>query len=159
MRSGRSAASRHAAAVAIALAASMAGCLDASARPASGRATADALRADAPEAAAYRVALARRVHATNADWVYAGRPPTPLRAIVVMQLQIDPSGRLLGTRLIRSNGFAPLQRRAADSLRRAQPLPVPPASLTRTSPWLTETWLFDADGRFQLRTLALPQEG
>lgn len=147
------------AAAAFVLATSTVCCPAASARTASGRSTADAIRADAPQAAAYRVALAQRVHAANADWVYAGRPPTPLRAIVVMQLRIDGSGRLLSTRLIRSNGYAALQRRAADSLRRAQPLPVPPATLTRASPWLTETWLFDADGRFQLRTLALPQDG
>lgn len=140
-----------------ALATLLAGCPDAQARPAPGRATADAIRSDAPEAAAYRAELARRVHAANADWLFPGRPPSPLRAIIVLQLQVDPSGRLKGARLVRSNGYAHLQRRAFDSLRRAQPLPAPPAGLARGSPWLTETWLFDASGRFQLRTLALPQ--
>ena len=126
-------------------------------RPAPGRATADARRYDAPQAAAYRQALAQRVHAANAEWLYAGRPPNPLYSVVVMQLRVDASGRLAEARLVRSNGHAHLQRRALDSLRRAQPLPVPPDGMLRGSAWLTETWLFDRDGRFQLRTLALPQ--
>ena len=64
------------------------------------------------------------------------------------------------SKILRSPGIAALDIAALGSLRAASPLPAPPAS--KLSPAgalvLSETWLFRKDGRFQLRTLALPQE-
>jgi protein TonB len=109
--------------------------------------------------AAYQRELAERIHATNADRVYEGRPPNPLRAIIVYRTEIDAGGQPVRVQLYRSPGAPELEARAAESLRRAAPFPRPRPELLRGAGRVTvlETWLFDYDGRFRLRTLALPQ--
>lgn len=108
----------------------------------------------------YRRLLAEHVHAANADRVYEGRPPNPLRAVIVYQADIDARGQPTSIRLYRSPGSPSLEARVVESLRRAAPFPPPPATLLAFNGrfTMTETWLFDNDGRFRLRTLSLPQD-
>jgi len=112
-----------------------------------------------PTPADYKRRLAEHLHSSNANFVYEGRPPNPLRAVIVYQTEIDSSGRPATIRLYRSPGAPALEARVVESLHRAAPFPPPPSPLLRNGRFLlTETWLFDYGGRFRLRTLALPQD-
>lgn len=107
---------------------------------------------------AYQKEFAERVHAVNAGHVYEGAPPNPLRAVIVYRTEIDASGHPVRVELFRSPGAPRLEARAADSVRRAAPFLRPRPELLRGGRLsFIETWLFDYEGRFRLRTLALPQ--
>ena len=68
-------------------------------------------------------------------------------------LQTD--GIVPDARVFRDNGDAETTRTALDSARQGAPYPKPPARLLRGGRLeLSETWLFQDDGRFQLRTRA-----
>lgn len=118
-----------------------------------------ALPSNAVSLASYQREFAERVHAANADRVYEGRPPNPLRAIIVYRTEIDASGEPIRVQLYRSPGAPELEARAAESVRRAAPFPRPHPALLRERGRveLLETWLFDYNGRFRLRTLAQAQ--
>ena len=102
---------------------------------------------------------AERIYEVSRTQLFEGRPEHLLRAVIVVEATVDRQGKVTRSRIMRSPGIASLDSVALRSLQNASPLPVPPASLTAKGP-LTyhETWLFRKDGRFQLRTLALPQE-
>jgi protein TonB len=106
----------------------------------------------------YKKTLAEHIVQANPDQVYAERPQALLRSVVVVQFTINSSGRLLSSRIRRSNRDAETEAAALASLRAAAPLPKPPASLLRGGRLeLHETWLFNKDGRFQIRSTALEQ--
>lgn len=101
----------------------------------------------------YRLALAQHILAANAASVAAGDLDPLLRAIVVLRFSVDARGNMRNLATVRTpereaEGFA----RA--SLTRAGPLPAPPTHVLKNGVLeVTETWLFNADGRFNLRTL------
>jgi len=107
----------------------------------------------------WRRALAQRILAANPDRVFEGRPPHPLKAVVVLELTVGADGRLQRATVLRAPDHA--RELGAEAVRTAQaasPLPAPPrALLGRGAARLTETWLFRGDNRFQLRTLAETQ--
>jgi protein TonB len=109
--------------------------------------------------AEYQREFAEHIHAASADQVFDGRPPNPLRAIIVYRAEVDADGRPVRVQLYRSPGARELEERAAASVLRAAPFPRPRPELLRDGGRLAliETWLFDYQGRFRLRTLALPQ--
>jgi periplasmic protein TonB len=78
-----------------------------------------------------------------------------LKSVVVLQITVDPAGELLGASVFRSNGYVELERRALDTVRRAAPFPAPAAGLTkeRGSVYFLETFLFNHDDCFQIRSL------
>jgi protein TonB len=105
-----------------------------------------------------RVAAAK-VYATNRAQLFDGRPEHLLRAVIVVEATVDREGKVTRSKILRSPGIASLDDVALASLKAASPLPAPPAKLVARGPLVfSETWLFRKDGRFQLRTLALPQE-
>lgn len=107
----------------------------------------------------WKHAAAQRIHAVNAARLFSGRPHHLLQAVIVVEVAVDPSGRVTRSKILRSPGIAALDRMALASLKAASPLPAPPSKLVSKGGLVfSETWLFDNDGRFQLRTLALPQE-
>jgi protein TonB len=102
---------------------------------------------------------AERVYAVNRAHLFDGRPEHLLRAVIVVEATVDREGRVTRSKILRSPGIASLDNVALASLKAASPLPVPPSKLVAKGPLVfSETWLFRKDGRFQLRTLALPQE-
>lgn len=106
----------------------------------------------------YRRLLAERIVQANAAQVFDGAPPPMLRSVVVLNLRLDAAGQLLQSRVLRGNGQHELEQRALRSIALAAPLPAPgPLAGRRGELELSETWLFRADGQFQLRTLAEPQ--
>jgi protein TonB len=102
---------------------------------------------------------AERIHEVSRAQLFEGRPEHLLRAVIVVEATVDRQGKVMRSRVMRSPGIATLDGIALRSLQNASPLPAPPAALTAKGPLVYhETWLFRKDGRFQLRTLALPQE-
>ena len=101
---------------------------------------------------------AERVYAVNRTHLFEGRPEHLLRAVIVVEVTVDREGKVTRSKILRSPGIASLDTLALDSLKAASPLPAPPAKLVARGPLVfSETWLFRKDGRFQIRTLALPQ--
>lgn len=119
---------------------------------------ADTLPAPPASLTAYKVALANHIAATNGERMYAGRPQALLRSVVVVKYVIDADGRLLRSEIMRSNQDRTTEATALATLRNSAPFPPPaPHLLQRGRLELAETWLFNNDGRFQLRSTAQKQ--
>ncbi|TCS35603.1 protein TonB [Paucimonas lemoignei] len=107
---------------------------------------------------AYKIALANRIAAVNSDKMYTGRPQALLRSVVVVKYVVDGDGRLLRSEIMRSNRDRSTEATALATLRNSAPFPRPDAHLMRHGRLeLAETWLFNNDGRFQLRSTAQRQ--
>lgn len=132
-----------------------------------GKALADPGVAEAPDAdpaeiaAAtdlYKKELAESIVKASPAKVYRERPQALLRSVVVLEFLVAADGKLLKSAVKRSNRDRVTEATALASLRHIVPLPKPPAILVRRGPVkLHETWLFNTDGRFQIRSTALQQ--
>ncbi len=82
-----------------------------------------------------------------------------LRSLVVVSFTVDRDGRVLQSSVYRTNGDDEAESTALASLRRASPLPQPPDKLLNGHGQLElfEDWLFNDNGKFQLREFASPQ--
>lgn len=110
--------------------------------------------------AEYQREIAGLLHAANAGRVFEGPPPNPLRAVIVMRAEIDVLGEARRLDLVRAPWHNPwLPELVAQTLRQAQPFPRPSMKLLDggSSVTFTETWLFDYEGRFRLRSLSQAQ--
>jgi periplasmic protein TonB len=123
-------------------------------------------KADMPEGTAssastvdgYKRDLALRISEVNAGKVYPGRPQALLRSVVVLRYVVDGRGHLVRSEIMRSNRDSETESTALATLRNSAPFPKPASHLLRRGHLeLSETWLFNNDGRFQLRTIAQPQ--
>jgi len=111
--------------------------------------------------AEYQRDVAHALHAANRGMVFEGPPPSPLRAVIVMRAEVDAIGGMRRLDLYRAPWHDPwLEALARETVRQAEPLPRPSMKLMNGAQSVTfmETWLFDYQGRFRLRTLSLPQE-
>lgn len=107
---------------------------------------------------AYKRELALRISEMNADKVHDGRPQALLRSVVVLRYTVDARGNLVRSEIMRSNRDRETETIALAALRNSAPFPKPAAHLLKRGQLeLAETWLFNNDGRFQLRTIAQPQ--
>jgi len=71
---------------------------------------------------------------------------------------VDAQGNLVQQDIMRSNRDSETESIALASLRNAAPFPRPASHLLRRGRLeLSETWLFNNDGRFQIRSVAQPQ--
>jgi protein TonB len=112
-----------------------------------------------PALEAWKRAAALRIHQANQKQLFEGRPHHLLQAVIVVEATVDRGGHVVGSRVTRSPKIHSLDRMALASLKVASPLPAPPSTLlVRGNLVFSETWLVQNDGRFQVRTLALPQE-
>lgn len=108
----------------------------------------------------YQREFARLLHAANSGMVYEGAPPNPLRAVIVMRTEVDAVGGVRRLELVRAPWHDPwLEALVRETVRQAEPLPRPSLKLMAgaRSVEFVETWLFDYQGRFRLRSLSLPQ--
>jgi periplasmic protein TonB len=107
----------------------------------------------------YRVAVARRILDRNPSYVLQGTLQPMLRSLVVVSFTVDRDGQVIQSAVYRTNGDDEAESTALATLRRAAPLPLPPARLlnTRGQVELFEDWLFNDNGKFQLREFASPQ--
>ena len=107
----------------------------------------------------YKVALCKRIFEANAGQTVTGDLQPLLRAVVVLQFEVDASGKIRNVRTLRTPEKE-ADRIARASLARAETLPVPPQEwLNDGVVEITETWLFNKDGRFHLRTFGPRQRG
>lgn len=110
--------------------------------------------------AEYQREVARALHAANPGMVFEGPPPSPLRAVIVMRAEVDAIGGMRRLELYRAPWHDPwLDALARETVRQAEPFARPSLKLLNgaRSIVFTETWLFDYQGRFRLRTLSQPQ--
>lgn len=109
---------------------------------------------------AYKAEVAQRIYAASPD-IASGRPQDLLRAVIVLGVVLNSSGQPLRVTILRSPGDAEAEQRAIQSVQRAAPYPRPSNAVLRgaSSIEFAETWLFNDDGRFQLRSLAQTQAG
>lgn len=107
----------------------------------------------------YKASVARHVVERNAERTFSGRLPPMLPAIVVVNITVDREGQLQDVRVQRSRD-PDASRVALASMLRSGPLPRPEGLVAANTEAVTfsETFLFDRDYRFQLRTLAGPQD-
>ena len=106
----------------------------------------------------YKHEVARQIYRTSAQNLYEGAPPPQLKSVVVLTIAIDADGHPKRVAVLRSNGYSKLNQVAMQSVQRAAPLPRPSRLFMRNGvAEFSETWLFQDDGRFQIRSLALAQ--
>ena len=106
----------------------------------------------------YKRDVAYRITQVNSGKVFTGRPQALLRSVVVLKYMVDANGGIVRSEILRSNHDRETEATALASLRRSAPLPRPASHLLRHGRVeISETWLFNNDGRFQLRTIAEPQ--
>ncbi len=108
----------------------------------------------------YKQRNALRILQANSHQIYDGAPPHFLKSVVVLIFVVDARGQLASSRVLRGNGHKQLEDVALASVKRAAPFDPPPKQLLRGNTIeITETWLFRDDGKFQVRSVALPQPG
>lgn len=106
----------------------------------------------------YRRDLAHRISEVNSIKIYPGRPQALLRSVIVVKYSIDAGGGLVRSEIVRTNRDRENETTALNSLKSTAPFPKPAGHLLRRGQVeMTETWLFNNDGRFQLRTIAQAQ--
>jgi protein TonB len=122
-------------------------------------ATGARLAARDPALEQWKRQAAERIHGANSKQLFQGRPHHLLRGVVVADVTVDRAGKVTDIKIVRSPGIAAQHKVVTASLHAASPLPAPPVALApRGRLTYSETWLFTNDGRWQVRTLALPQE-
>lgn len=116
------------------------------------------VKSNAKTLAAYQLEVATHISRMNAAKIYATNPQALLRSVIVLRFTVNAQGQLVNKAIVRSNKDRETETTALASLVNAQPYPLPPPHLLKQAKIdLVETWLFNTDGRFQLRTIALPQ--
>lgn len=102
----------------------------------------------------YRLRAARMIMAANQDRTFSGKLPEPMQAIPVIQIQLNADGTLKLVDVMRVPRFAPeAAPMAVEAIRRAAPNGFGPVT-NLPHPWqFTETFLYNDDLKFQLRTL------
>ncbi|MBP0597187.1 TonB C-terminal domain-containing protein [Herbaspirillum sp. LeCh32-8] len=106
----------------------------------------------------YKTDLAKRISQVNFTSVYVERPQALLRSVIVIKFVVDRDGNLVKSEILRTNRDKHAEASALGSLKSTAPFPKPPeALLSHGRIELSESWLFNNDGRFQLRSVALAQ--
>ena len=107
---------------------------------------------------AYKTAVAQHVVAHNPAQTFTGRLPPMLPAIVVLNITVDRAGRVTHVVVQRSRD-PDASKVALASMERSGMLPPPHHLIAANVASLTfsETFLFNDDYRFQLRSIAGPQ--
>jgi protein TonB len=121
-------------------------------------ATAAPAAAPGPGLDAYKTEVAQHLIKHNPDHIFSGDLPDMLPAIVVLNITVDKNGDLTAVEVQRSRD-PDASKVALASVRSSAPLPKPASLLAKNKDSVTfsETFLFNSQYRFQLRSLAGPQ--
>ena len=105
---------------------------------------------------AYRQSGAQHLYALNPDRIYKGRLPPLLKAVGVLNVELDRQGQVTRLDWMRAPHHVPeVMREIERTVREAAPFPAP----TRLGKVVyTDTWLWHASGKFQLDTLTEGQD-
>ena len=107
----------------------------------------------------YKRDIALRITEVNSTKIYPGQPQALLRSVIVVKFSVDGSGKLLRSEIVRTNHDSATEATALATLRNTAPFPRPASNLLRNGRLeMSETWLFNNDGRFQIRSIAQPQK-
>lgn len=106
----------------------------------------------------YKVEVARHILRNNLGNTYDGHLPPMLPAIVVLRISVDGTGAVVGASVQRSRDTN-ASKIAMASIQRSGQFPLPCGLIDDRNPILTfsETFLFNDQYQFQLRSLAGPQ--
>ncbi|HEU4622837.1 MAG TPA: hypothetical protein VFS42_11490 [Burkholderiaceae bacterium] len=106
---------------------------------------------------AYKRAAAEHILEANRERMMLAQPQALLRAVIVVKIKVQSGGQTTAE-ILRAPDRT-LAAHAIETIKRASPLPAPPQSVAAelARHGFTETWLYNSDGRFHLRTLAPPQ--
>jgi protein TonB len=105
---------------------------------------------------AYRQSGAQHLYALNQDRIYKGRLPPMLKAVGVLNVELDRQGQVTRLDWMRAPHHVPeVMREIERTVRAAAPFPAP-ARLGKVV--YTDTWLWHASGKFQLDTLTEGQD-
>jgi hypothetical protein len=104
----------------------------------------------------YRKDAAGHLYKRYSDRVYKGTLPAMLRAVAVVEVDINQQGAVTSFRWMRAPRHVPtIMTEIEGMVYASSPFPVP----HRMGPvTYTETWLWDKSGRFQLDTLTQGQK-
>lgn len=106
----------------------------------------------------YKRDIALRIAEVNSTKIYPGQPQALLRSVIVVKFSVDGGGKLLRSEIVRTNHDSATEATALATLRNTAPFPRPASNLLRNGRLeISETWLFNNDGRFQIRSIAQPQ--
>jgi protein TonB len=106
----------------------------------------------------YKRELGRRIQQVNSTKVYVVRPQALLRSVIVVRFVVDADGSLVRSEIMRTNHDKQTEATAISSLRNTAPFPKPPPALLSGGKLeMSESWLFNNDGKFQVRSIALQQ--
>jgi len=105
----------------------------------------------ARNSADYRKDAAHHIYQRLPERIFKGKLPPMLKAVVVVDVHIDPSGQVRRIDWVRVPKHAPeVKLDIEQAIRQSSPFPAP-QYLKQVS--FTETWLWHRSGRFQLDTL------
>jgi hypothetical protein len=109
---------------------------------------------NAADERAYRLEAARHLYAAYPGRVFRGRLPPLLYGVMMVEIELDGTGQVLGVQTIRPPAAAEVAPWVAAMIRRAAPFPAP----VRLAPpggtvSIKEIWLVDRSGLFQLDAL------
>ncbi len=103
--------------------------------------------------------FAKAVYTGSPEFVHDRNPQPLLRAVIVLSVKLDENNQWKAE-VVRTNNEQPeMLARALETVRRAPVIPLTDearAEMQRAG--LMEAWLFDSDGRFQIKTLAKAQK-
>lgn len=105
-----------------------------------------------------RIEFANAVYEATPHWVHDHRPQALLRAVVVLNIKLDADNHWRAD-VVRTNTQQPeMLTRALETVMRARVGAIPDHLRGKLSKeGFMETWLFDNDGTFQVKTLAKVQ--
>ena len=107
----------------------------------------------------YKRDIALRITEVNSTKIYPDQPQALLRSVIVVKFSVDGGGKLLRSEIVRTNHDSATEATALATLRNTAPFPRPASGLLRNGKLeISETWLFNNDGRFQIRSIAQPQK-
>jgi len=99
----------------------------------------------------YRRHAARHIYQRLPDRIYKGKLPPMLKAVVVVDIHIEPSGQVGHIDWVRVPKHSPeVKKDIEQAINQSAPFPAP-SNFKRVR--YTDTWLWHKSGRFQLDTL------
>ena len=108
-----------------------------------------------PAVRAYRKLGSGQIYKAYPTRIYKGKIPPLVYAVVVVETDIDATGKVLNVGFSRRPSHAPeVPEMIAELIRKASPLP-PPGKLGAHT--YVDTWLWDKSGNFQLDSRTLGQ--
>jgi len=98
----------------------------------------------------YRIDGARHLYAAYGKRIYKGKLPPLLYSVMVVETEIDGTGKVVNVSVIRKPAAAEVAPWIIELIKRASPFPAPQKM---GSVRYVDVWLVDKGGQFQLDTL------